>query len=406
MFVFDDRVIESSTGTTSPFALGGAVASYKPFSAARRPDGSLIQNGDVVPAYIEAVDANLVPTGQWEAGLYSYNSSTGLTRVSVLSSSNANAAVTFSAGTKIVAMGFLADHTLVLADDLASEWPIVTATPAVPGADRLKVYAAKKAGRIRLSQVGPSGWDGAFQMNMARNYVGVWKPPGNATTVPGVFGVAAVTATGTATARNIATTRFFTRANRLGYVSAGTAGSLAGQHQPAAQFTLGVPGTPNQGGFELVARFGCSDAATVAGARQFAGMTSSTSAPTNVEPSTLTNCIGVGHGAADSNLFLYYGGSAAQTPINLGANFPANTLSVDLYELTLYAPPNANNVVHYRVERLNTGDVAEGTLTAGTPGTQLPSNTTLLAYRAWRSNNATALAVGIDIASVTFEKDN
>ncbi len=159
------------------------------------------------------------------------------------------------------------------------------------------------------------------------------------------------------------------------------------------------------GGFELIVRFGTSDAATVAGARQFTGMTSSAAAPSNVEPSGLTNCVGVGHGSANSNLFIYHGGSAAQTPINLGADFPANTLSVDLYELTLFAPPNVTNVVHYRVERLNTNHVAEGTLT-GTAGTVLPLNTALLAYRAWRTNNATALAVALDISTMSIEKDD
>jgi hypothetical protein len=62
-----------------------------------------------------------------------------------------------------------------------------------------------------------------------------------------------------------------------------------------------------------------------------------------------------------------------------------------------------NNEVNYRVERLNTGHIATGTLTAATPGTQLPANTTFLAHRAWRTNNATALAVGIDIGNLYIE---
>ena len=187
------------------------------------------------------------------------------------------------------------------------------------------------------------------------------------------------------------------------YLLSAIAGNLSGHYLTVAQVTVG-DGT--NGGFYKICRFGTSDAATVAGARMFVGVSSTTSAPTNVEPSTLTNSIGVGHGASDTNLKIYYGGSAAQTPIDLGSNFPANTLSTDVYELALFAPASSNNTVYYEVNRINTGDVATGTLT-GTAGTVLPSSSTLLAYqRAWRCNNATAKAVGLDIMSDYIETDN
>ena len=118
-----------------------------------------------------------------------------------------------------------------------------------------------------------------------------------------------------------------------------------------------------------------------------------------MEPSTLTNSIGVGHGAADTNLKLYFGGSTAQTPIDLGANFPANTLSTDMYELELFSPASVA-VVYWTVTRLNTGDVASGTLLNTTPGVTLPAAATLLSgLQAWRTNNATALACALDIAA-------
>jgi hypothetical protein len=160
------------------------------------------------------------------------------------------------------------------------------------------------------------------------------------------------------------------------------------------------------GGFTKIIRFGIADAAAVDGARMFVGVSSSTAAATNVEPSTLTNSIGVGHGAADTTLRLYFGGSAAQAPIDLGANFPANTRSTDAYELALFASPNLTSV-GYMVTRLNTGNVASGLLTGETAGVQLPAPTTLLTYhKAWRTNNTTALAVGLDIISDYIETDN
>jgi hypothetical protein len=278
-------------------------------------------------------------------------------------------------------------------------------TPATPAATRVSLYQESKANRPKLARIDEYGLKEFVQDSLERSSFALWKPPGNSTTVPGVFGMPAVSATGTATARNVATTNFYTRLKRLGYVSAAVAGSLAGARNAVAQNTIGAEGSPPVGGFYVSIVFGCSDAATVAGARQFVGVSSSTGAPTDVEPSTLTNSVGVGHGAADTNLKLFYGGSAAQTPIDLGANFPANTLSVDAYELTIWCPPTRQQV-NWRVVRLNTGNVASGTL-AGTVGTAFPATTTLLTFlRAWRSNNATALAVGLDLMSVYFAGNN
>ncbi|MGH7234512.1 MAG: hypothetical protein ACREF7_03665, partial [Candidatus Saccharimonadales bacterium] len=252
--------------------------------------------------------------------------------------------------------------------------------------------------------LGPSGIATALQPILARTKVGYWASPGNATTLPGIFGYTAPLTLGTVTTRNVTVTSFFTRMRRLSYVSSATAGSLCYQYVAFAQVTVG-DGSGN-GGFYKVCRFGISDAASVTGARMFCGVSSSTSAPTNVEPSTLTNSIGMGHGASDTTMHIYYGGSAAQTPIDLGSNFPSNTRSTDAYELALFAPFNSNNTVYYEVTRLNTGNVATGTLT-GTAGTVLPSSSTLLSYQQiWRTNNTTGASVAYDIMSDYIETDN
>jgi hypothetical protein len=146
------------------------------------------------------------------------------------------------------------------------------------------------------AQIGPSGLDTTLQANLGGNKVALWMPPGGATTVPGVFGMAALTATGTATARTVATTNLLTRMTRLGYVSAATAGALAGAREAVAKFTTGAG--PGLGGFFARYRFGISDAATVAGARMFVGLDALTAAPTNIDPSTKVNCVGVGQIAA------------------------------------------------------------------------------------------------------------
>jgi hypothetical protein len=274
-----------------------------------------------------------------------------------------------------------------------------TTTPSTP-VSAATIFVRNKANRRMAGQVGPSGIDYTFQPSVYGNKIALWNPPGNATTVPGVLGMAALTAQGTATARNVTTTNLLTRTKRLSVASGNPAGSLAGYRLGVAQYTMG--NGSGAGGFMYVIRFGVADARTAT--RMFIGLRNSTATPTNVEPSTITNCIGVGNGVANTNLFIYYGGSAAQTPINLGANFPCNTNSADLYELTLFSSPNSNNSVGYRVERLNTGDVASGTLT-GVAGTALPASTTLLTLNDFRTNALSNGVVALDYVSIYIETD-
>jgi len=276
----------------------------------------------------------------------------------------------------------------------------VSSNPSAPSAGNLKTFARTIAGGYTAPAfLNATQAVAMLQPAFANKKIGIWNPSNNTTTV-NVLGLSLFS--GTATSSTNTTTSLFTRAIKLNYSSSATAGTLGNLYQATSSYTLGVTGTPAYGGFYYVIRFGIAD--SVASPRTFVGLTSSVSAPTNVEPSTLTNSIGVGQGAANTNLFVYYGGSAAQTPIDLGVNFPTNTNSADWYELTLFAPPTSNNTVYYQVIRLNTGNVASGTLT-GTAGTALPANTTKLAISNWRTNNATASAVTLSIGGIYVETD-
>lgn len=276
------------------------------------------------------------------------------------------------------------------------------AVPVNPGAGKVTIFGRSIAGRIFPAFMGPSGLDSTLQPLLARNKIGYWNPQGNSNVLPGPFGFTAPVTTGfTATTRNVSAANLFTRMRRLGFVSAATAGAVGQWRTGVSQFTLG--NGAGVGGFTYIIRFGISDAADIADARMFMGMGVGTLVPTNIEPSTLVNVIGIGCGEADTTLSLYYGGSAAQTPIALGASFPANTRNVDMYELALFAAPNSTTV-QYEVTRLNTGHVAKGTL-SGAAGTVLPAATTLLGPWGYRTNNATALACAIDVASAYIETD-
>lgn len=97
-----NRVMELSTSTgTGTFSVSGSIAGHRTFSA-------VCSVSDTFWGYIEAVDANGVPTGEWEDGLYTYSALNTITRTAVRNSSNGGAAVNFSAGNKIVGLGVFA----------------------------------------------------------------------------------------------------------------------------------------------------------------------------------------------------------------------------------------------------------------------------------------------------------
>ena len=272
-----------------------------------------------------------------------------------------------------------------------------TPNPTVPSDSYGTIFIKKIAGRVMAAQIGPTGLDTALQAHLGGNKVALWMPPGGSTTVPGVFGMAALAATGTATARPVAATNLLTRMTRLGYVSAATAGALAGGREAVVKYTTGAG--PGLGGFFARYRFGVSDAAPVAGARMFIGLDALTVAPTNIDPSTKINCIGVGQIGTSGNLHIIRGNATAKTPIDLGANFPANT-NADAYELSLFAPPAGG--CYWQVRRLNTTFEVTGFL----PSTEIPVATQLLCHQLWRCNNATALAVGLDVCGIYIETDH
>jgi len=102
--VIADRVKESSTTSgTGTITLGGAVSGYQAFTA--------IGNGN--QCYYTIV--NIAVATEWEVGVGTYSSST-LTRDTVLSSSNAGAKVSFSAGNKEVFVTYPADRSVSQAD--------------------------------------------------------------------------------------------------------------------------------------------------------------------------------------------------------------------------------------------------------------------------------------------------
>lgn len=284
--------------------------------------------------------------------------------------------------------------------------PQHSGTPTTPTNGNTKVFTRSGANRALLGVIGSTGEDYTLQPSIARNRVRLIIANGPGLATFSVIGTSLTTTVGTATTRTWAATNSLTRATRAAITSVATAGSFA--HTRTGTATTGATtvstgdgGTYPLGGFFHVARFGISD--NVAGARMFLGFAASSAAPTNVEPSTLVNCIGIAQLSTDSTqLYLVYGGTSAQTPIGLGStNFPINTTT--LYDLTIYSPPNVANTLYYEVTNLGTGAKASGTIPTGNAFT--PTSTTGLCWHVWRTNNATASPVSVDVSSVYIETD-
>lgn len=357
--------------TTAPLAGGGDLSADRTLTVATFGDAQ----AGVVPASGGGTSNFLRADGTWSApGGGTPGGASGVVQYNNAGAFGGAANLSIHGGDLVVASG----------------------TPTTPSGGA-KLYSRDLAGRQMLGQIGPTGLGLGLQPFLARTRVGHWNWPGGNTTAL-ADGIPAPSVVGTPQIRTPASTNLFTSMRRIGYQSAASAGSLASVRSGVAQFWRG--NAAGLGGFFLAFRFGASDPATVAGAREFVGLSTATGAATNVEPDTLVNSVGVGQLSTSSNLHVIHndvGGTA--TTIDLGVNFPADTLSVDMYELILFAAPNSSEI-KYRVERLGTSHVATGSVSSN-----IPSTTTFLAIQAWRCNNATALAVGLDLVSLYIETD-
>lgn len=115
-----DRVLETSTTTgVGAYTLAGAVAGYRAASA-------VAANLDTIYYYAEDVDTNGVPLGGWETGLGTWGTGSILTRTTIHASSNANAAVSWAAGTRRIALALTAAALALKQDALVSGTNIKT----------------------------------------------------------------------------------------------------------------------------------------------------------------------------------------------------------------------------------------------------------------------------------------
>lgn len=129
--------------------------------------------------------------------------------------------------------------------------------------------------------------------------------------------------------------------------------------------------------------FGTSDPATVAGARSFVGYTNNFSNPSNVEPTSFVNSVGIARLSTSNNWNVIHNDNVGVcTAIDLGVSFPSNTLDTDLIYFKLIF--NLDGTISYVVTNKSTNITTSGLIS-----TNLPIGG--MYEQMWTCNNATAL---------------
>jgi hypothetical protein len=290
-----------------------------------------------------------------------------------------------------------ADNVTIQGGDLVLA---VNDNPASPSANSVKLFCRNAGNRMMPAFEGPSGLDSVLQASFARNKIAMLSPAGNSTSITS-FGLD-VTAVGTPTAINVATTNLATSTKRLEYaVTTASTSAVAGFYGSVNQYHTGNPANI-YGGFFFVCRFGPSrGSASNATRRFFCGFSSLTTAPTDVNPSTTqTNALGVGTDSTDTN-WQFIHRTTTGTAVKFDTGFAkAATDNTKLYELVIFTSPFTSDV-NFQFTDLTNGSTVRYTATSSIPG-----QTTLLSPRCWTSVGGTSSVVGISLNTLYIETDN
>jgi len=158
-----------------------------------------------------------------------------------------------------------------------------------------------------------------------------------------------------------------TRGQRLGIVVSLT-GGLSQLRQTLNYMSI-------NGGFDMITAFSMSENATDTAIRFFIGLTTN-NIFTNVEPNTLLNIIGICRLSSSDNLHLINNdNTGTATTIDLGSNFPANTIDTDKYQLNI---KTISGGIYLKLDRLGTSFYYETIITS-----DIPSNSTGLRFGAY-----------------------
>lgn len=172
--------------------------------------------------------------------------------------------------------------------------------------------------------------------------------------------------------------------SRIGFLGSTSAVSGWRSNQSATAFT---------GDFFLVYHFALSDPTLVSGARMFVGLSDSLAAATNVDPASITQCIGIAQLSGDNTQFHAVWGAGSSNSEALGLPFDVNTV----YRLEISSSSSAN--FQLRLTDLGAGTSVTINKTTG------PTSATNLYFRVWRTSNGSASTSGIESGNFYLERN-
>ena len=204
------------------------------------------------------------------------------------------------------------------------------------------------------------------------------------------------TTIGTAANGTLAATNERTRRKRVRFSSAASANSSGGIRSTSA---VGYRGDASgRGGFVCRMRFGLQTVPS--GFRAFVGLIGAAAAPgATLDPSALTDMIGLGKDAADSAWSLMHNdssGTAVKETTVAAINIAANAV----LEITLTCPAGSGQSISYEVKEVtgvdSSGNDTFGTPVTGTISTELPTTLTALFQHMYLNTGAGSTATDMD----------
>jgi len=186
----------------------------------------------------------------------------------------------------------------------------------------------------------------------------------------------------------------FARWVRRRYVSSASAGSNV-SHSTAAYRPIDLT---SAGQFLFSCHVGNEDASFVTNSRNFFGFYNAASFP-NLNPSTGTDIFILGNDSGDANMqIMHNDSSGSATKIDLGASFPANTVSQDHYLFQVWKYSGSTEI-HYYVKNIHNGIEASGKVNTNMPASGYYN--ILLS----RNNAGTATAVKLSCSHIIVSEN-
>lgn len=268
--------------------------------------------------------------------------------------------------------------------------------PATPAADKTHLYSRTEVGRAVLAYL--NSVEGPFnvQRSLAKNrHTFMWGAFGQ--TVLHFNGIIGPTAVGTATSASWASTNRFTQEQRIEYlVTVASTSAVAGYRTGSGINIFHRGANAGQGGFYYSTRWGPATGVSTSTTRVFVGLIPSYT-PTDVEPSTLVNMVGMGWDAADTNVqFFHNNNTGTAQKIDTGIAVPTANRTT-LYDFEMFCAPNGSEVF-FRLVEVNTGTVFASSAT-----TDLPVSTTAMSPHGYISAGGTSSVIGFAFCSLYIE---